>query len=54
VQWHPEYQQHAQDTQLLNAFVVAASRYQQSMRSAGKAMTEAMNDVIGRAGDEPA
>ena len=54
VQWHPEYQQHAQDTQLLTAFVVAASRYQQSMRSAGKAMTEAMNDVIGRSGDGPA
>ncbi|MBU9810608.1 gamma-glutamyl-gamma-aminobutyrate hydrolase family protein [Rahnella sp. C60] len=54
VQWHPEYQQNKQDTQLLNAFVAAASRYQQSMRSAGKAMTEAMNEVMGRSGDEPA
>jgi putative glutamine amidotransferase len=54
VQWHPEYQQHQQDTQLLKAFVAASSRYQQSMRTAGKAMTEAMNDAISRPGNEQA
>ena len=42
VQWHPEYQQHQQDTQLLNALVSAASRYKHSMRSSARAMTDAM------------
>lgn len=42
VQWHPEYQQHAQDTQLLAAFVAAASGYQKTMRSSGQAMALAM------------
>jgi len=43
VQWHPEYQQHKHDTQLLTAFVSAASHYQQTMRSSGMAMALAMN-----------
>ena len=42
VQWHPEYQQHQQDTQLLKALVSAASRYKHSMRSSARAMTDAM------------
>lgn len=43
VQWHPEYQQHEQDQQLLAAFVSAATHYQQNMRSSGRAMALAMN-----------
>ncbi|GBU14060.1 gamma-glutamyl-gamma-aminobutyrate hydrolase [Enterobacterales bacterium] len=43
VQWHPEYLQHQQDKQLLTAFVSAAARYQQTMRSSGQAMAQAMN-----------
>lgn len=43
VQWHPEYQQHEHDRQLLAALVAAATNYQQNMRSSGRAMALAMN-----------
>jgi putative glutamine amidotransferase len=43
VQWHPEYFQHKQDQRLLAAFVSAAAHYQQTMRSSGQAMAQAMN-----------